>query len=104
MSGSNRRRMVGDYVVYEEIGSGAFATVYSCYHKDTKQVVAVKSINREKLNRNKKLVSNLESEIAIMRSSRHPNILQLIDIHVRLSLSLSFALSLLLVFSLYHCM
>ncbi|RHY45057.1 hypothetical protein DYB30_012793, partial [Aphanomyces astaci] len=67
-----------DYVVTARIGSGSFAIVYKGYHKVTNVPVAVKAINKTKLN--PKLLENLESEISIMRQINHPNIVKLYDI------------------------
>ncbi|KAL0589885.1 hypothetical protein ABG067_002110 [Albugo candida] len=69
---------IGDYVVTSKIGSGSFAVVYKGYHKLTKLPVAIKALSLQKLN--KKLLENLESEIAIMRQINHPNIVKLHDI------------------------
>lgn len=76
-------RMVGDYVLEERIGQGSFANVWKAHHKDDEKiVVAIKSINREKINLNKKHQENLEQEIKIMRRLEHPNIVRLYDIQV----------------------
>lgn len=71
---------IGDYIVTAKIGSGSFAVVYKGYHKHKPDFqVAIKAINRERLNA--KLQENLESEIAIMqRMNNHPNIVKLYDI------------------------
>ncbi|ETV99388.1 ULK/ULK protein kinase [Aphanomyces invadans] len=73
-----KQAVVGDYVVTARIGSGSFAIVYKGYHKVTNVPVAVKAINKQKLN--PKLLENLESEISIMRQINHPNIVKLYDI------------------------
>ncbi|RHY89195.1 hypothetical protein DYB35_008008, partial [Aphanomyces astaci] len=73
-----KQAVVGDYVVTARIGSGSFAIVYKGYHKVTNVPVAVKAINKTKLN--PKLLENLESEISIMRQINHPNIVKLYDI------------------------
>ncbi|CAK4076528.1 unnamed protein product [Aphanomyces euteiches] len=73
-----KQAVVGDYVVTARIGSGSFAIVYKGYHKITNVPVAVKAINKTKLN--PKLLENLESEISIMRQINHPNIVKLYEI------------------------
>ncbi|KAA8912823.1 hypothetical protein TRICI_003366 [Trichomonascus ciferrii] len=61
-----------------EIGRGSFASVYKGEYGDDRRAVAVKSVLRAKLN--KKLLENLETEIAIMKEmSKHPHIVSLID-------------------------
>ncbi|KAJ1910143.1 Serine/threonine-protein kinase [Tieghemiomyces parasiticus] len=77
---SNRQRSVvrvGDYVLGTEIGRGSFATVYKGYNKVTSQTVAIKSVGRSQLT--KKLLENLESEIAILKRARHDNVVELLD-------------------------
>ncbi|KAJ3348494.1 Serine/threonine-protein kinase, partial [Kappamyces sp. JEL0680] len=67
-----------------EIGRGSFATVFKAvttakaFGSDTGEsnvVVAIKTVNRSKLNR--KLAENLEMEINILKKSRHRNVVLL---------------------------
>ncbi|CEI96957.1 Putative MAP kinase-activated protein kinase [Rhizopus microsporus] len=69
--------IVGNYIIQDKIGQGSFATVYKAQHKETEQIVAVKSVKRSKLT--KKLLENLESEISILTAIRHEHIVGLID-------------------------
>lgn len=46
----NSYPIVGKYRVMEELGKGAFATVYRAQHIETKKIVALKKMNR--LNKN----------------------------------------------------
>ncbi|KAF8002922.1 hypothetical protein HF325_002167 [Metschnikowia pulcherrima] len=69
---------LGAYEIGPEIGKGSFATVYKCRHTGTNQAVAVKSVVRLKL-KLKKLVENLEIEISILKSMKHPHIVGLLD-------------------------
>ncbi|KAJ0400535.1 hypothetical protein P43SY_008398 [Pythium insidiosum] len=75
---SSGRATIGDYVVTSKLGSGSFAVVYKGYHKVTKAPVAIKALSLSKLNR--KLLANLELEIAIMRQIDHPNVVKLYEI------------------------
>ncbi|GLD94645.1 hypothetical protein PINS_up003269 [Pythium insidiosum] len=75
---SSGRATIGDYVVTSKLGSGSFAVVYKGYHKATKAPVAIKALSLSKLNR--KLLANLELEIAIMRQIDHPNVVKLYEI------------------------
>lgn len=69
----------GKYLVEKEIGKGSFATVYRGHAtSDTKVHIAVKAVARSKL-KNKKLLENLEVEIAILKKIKHPHIVGLID-------------------------
>ncbi|KAJ3195025.1 Serine/threonine-protein kinase ulk2 [Irineochytrium annulatum] len=82
---------VGDFAVSEEIGRGSFATVYMGRRVPSSRevdkggasqnglrLVAIKTVNREKLNR--KLAENLETEIRILKGIHHDNIVALLDI------------------------
>ncbi|KAJ1696068.1 hypothetical protein LUZ63_004580 [Rhynchospora breviuscula] len=72
------RRAVGEYVLGKQIGSGAFSVVWLGRRKDDKEeIVAVKEISLERLN--KKLRDSLLSEVSILRRVRHPNIISLFD-------------------------
>lgn len=75
MSDSKR---IGNYQVGKEIGKGSFATVYKCVNVINNEPVAIKSIVRSKL-KSKKLLENLEIEISILKSMKHPHIVGLLD-------------------------
>lgn len=77
-------RMVGIYKIEKEIGKGSFATVYKCVNKNTNGPVAIKSVIRSKL-KSKKLIENLEIEISILKSMKHPHIVGLLDYNQTLS-------------------
>lgn len=68
----------GVYTLGPEIGKGSFATVYKCFDSRTQQAVAVKSVVRSKL-KSKKLIENLEIEISILKTMKHPHIVGLLD-------------------------
>ncbi|EDO17806.1 hypothetical protein Kpol_541p49 [Vanderwaltozyma polyspora DSM 70294] len=92
----------GKYVIEKEIGKGSFATVLKGYIIDdndnngndtnnedvevnddkrkytTRNQIAVKAVPRSKL-KNKKLLENLEVEIAILKKIKHPHIVRLIE-------------------------
>lgn len=71
---------IGAYTIGAEIGKGSFATVYKCLDNRTHQAVAIKLIVRSKL-KLRKLVENLEVEISILKTMRHPHIVMLLDYH-----------------------
>lgn len=69
-----------DYQIESEIGKGSFATVYKAILLKTSTQVAIKVVNRKKLNR--KLAENLELEIDILNKSRHRNVVSLFTVIV----------------------
>ncbi|CCE64251.1 hypothetical protein TPHA_0H00410 [Tetrapisispora phaffii CBS 4417] len=98
---NNHQLLCDKYIIDKEIGKGSFATVYkgTCisYNEqhngddnddrtDTngggndsfESAVAIKAVSKSKL-KNKKLLENLEIEIAILKKIQHPHIVRLID-------------------------
>uniref|UniRef100_A0A0L0P3S8 Serine/threonine-protein kinase ATG1 n=1 Tax=Candidozyma auris TaxID=498019 RepID=A0A0L0P3S8_CANAR len=71
---------IGKYTIGSEIGKGSFATVYKCTDEETHEAVAIKLVVRRKL-KSKKLIENLEVEILILKSMKHPHIVGLLDYH-----------------------
>ncbi|CUM64754.1 uncharacterized protein PRCAT00002365001 [Priceomyces carsonii] len=101
--GNRPAKKIGVYTIGQEIGKGSFATVYKCVNnvsiieimeqyqcteetalltclKQTHESVAIKSVVRSKL-KSKKLMENLEVEISILKSMKHPHIVGLLDYH-----------------------
>jgi serine/threonine-protein kinase ULK/ATG1 len=68
-----------------EIGRGSFATVFKASRPGSNVPVAIKTVNRAKLNR--KLAENLELEIKILYNSRHRNVVFLEKVLVNISVS-----------------
>ncbi|KAL1007405.1 hypothetical protein UPYG_G00086340 [Umbra pygmaea] len=67
-----------DFILTERLGSGTYATVYKAYRKgDNREVVAVKVVGKKSLN--KASMENLLTEIEILKTIRHPHIVQLKD-------------------------
>lgn len=65
------------------LGSGSFATVYKGFNTETNQVVAIKEIDIQRLNRSRdfeQIQRNLISEICIMKKMNHQHILKLEDV------------------------
>ncbi|XP_062001846.1 serine/threonine-protein kinase ATG1c-like isoform X1 [Rosa rugosa] len=71
-------RVVGDYIVGRQIGSGSFSVVWHARHRAHGTEVAIKEIATGRLN--KKLQESLMSEIFILKKINHPNIIRLHDI------------------------
>ncbi|KAI3912518.1 hypothetical protein MKW98_020980 [Papaver atlanticum] len=77
--GSNSSsRVIGDYIVGKQIGSGSFSFVWHGRHRVHGQEVAIKEIIMDRLS--KKLQESLVSEIVILKNINHPNIIRLHDI------------------------
>lgn len=71
-------RMIGEYLVGKQIGSGSFSVVWHARHRIHGTEVAIKEISMSRLN--KKLQESLMSEIFILKHINHPNIIRLHDI------------------------
>jgi serine/threonine protein kinase len=76
--GTERSRVVGDYLVGRQIGSGSFSVVWHARHRVHMTEVAIKEIATGRLN--KKLQESLMSEIYILKQINHANIIHLHDI------------------------
>ncbi|XP_037766482.1 serine/threonine-protein kinase ULK3 isoform X3 [Chelonia mydas] len=67
-----------EFILTERLGSGTYATVYKAYRKkNAREVVAIKCVNKKSLNRAS--VENLLTEIEILKTIRHPHIVELKD-------------------------
>ncbi|XP_034639484.1 serine/threonine-protein kinase ULK3 isoform X1 [Trachemys scripta elegans] len=67
-----------EFILTERLGSGTYATVYKAYRKkNAREVVAIKCVNKRSLNRAS--VENLLTEIEILKTIRHPHIVELKD-------------------------
>ncbi|NWT01650.1 ULK3 kinase, partial [Mionectes macconnelli] len=67
-----------EFILTERLGSGTYATVYKAFRKrDVREVVAIKCVSRRSLNRAS--VENLLTEIEILKTIRHPHIVELKD-------------------------
>ncbi|XP_038990796.1 serine/threonine-protein kinase ATG1c-like [Hibiscus syriacus] len=75
---TGRGRVVGNYFVGGQIGSGSFSTVWYARHRVHGTEVAIKEIATGRLN--KKLQDSLMSEVYILKRINHPNIIRLHDI------------------------
>ncbi|MBN3314122.1 ULK3 kinase, partial [Atractosteus spatula] len=69
---------LSEFILTERLGSGTYAAVYKAYRKkDSREVVAVKVVGKKSLN--KASMENLLTEIEILKTVRHPHIVQLKD-------------------------
>jgi len=63
------------YSMKEELGSGAFSTVFRAIKKDTGEVVAIKHISKKDVP-SKEDIENLREEVAILRQIHHPHVMR----------------------------
>ncbi len=68
-------------ILKTQVGSGSFATVWLGRRVSNQKPLAIKAVNRAKLN--KKITDALESEIRILKAVQHLHIVTLEDIIVR---------------------
>ena len=78
-------KTIGHYYYHlgGQLGQGCFATVYKGYNSSNGQIVAIKEIQIQRLEKLKdyhKLIDNLSNEITTLRRLQHINIIQLIDV------------------------
>ena len=69
------QKEIGDYILEDELGKGAFSVVYSGTHKTTGDRVAVKVIDTSKSD-----PAKLAGEINILKMVDHPYIIKLYDV------------------------
>ncbi|PVU88677.1 hypothetical protein BB560_006353 [Smittium megazygosporum] len=70
---------IGDYTVVKTVGSGSFGKVKQAVHNYTKQVVALKVINRSKLVHSD-MAGRVNREIQYLKMLRHPHIIKLYEV------------------------
>jgi len=64
------------YTMGKQLGSGNFATVFKATKKEDQQIVAVKVIDKSKVED----MGDIEREVEIMNTMDHPNIIKLFEI------------------------
>lgn len=67
---------IQDFDQLKLLGKGAFGKVIKVEHKKTKQIYAIKEINKKNLKDNN-MVEQVSNEVKIMYSLNHQNILKL---------------------------
>lgn len=72
-------KKVGNYLLIAEIGKGQFGTVYKATKQPSKEVFAIKTVAKKKVNSNSKLRKLFDTEMAVMSKINHPNILHLYE-------------------------
>lgn len=77
---SKQEKQIGDYILEEEIGSGAFAKVVKGKHIPTGEQVAIKVLDKILLNEDAENLKRVEKEIQILKLVKHKNIIKLYEI------------------------
>ena len=72
-------KKIGDYLIKDTIGKGTFSTVKLGEHIYTKQKVAIKILNKEKI-KNQEDSKRIEREIKFLSMMNHPNIIKTYEI------------------------
>ena len=71
-------KMIGNYLLFDQIGMGTFSKVTRAVHVLTEQVVAVKILEKEKIEDDID-VERIIREIEILKNINHPNIAQMYE-------------------------
>jgi len=70
-----KNKIIDDYIIKDTIGKGTFSTVKLGEHIKTKQKVAIKILNKDKIKENEDLL-RVKREIKILSMMDHPNIIK----------------------------
>ena len=71
-------KKIGDYILFDQIGMGTFSKVTRAFHLITEQTVAVKILDKEKIE-DEVDIERIIREIEILKSIHHPNIAQMYE-------------------------
>ena len=77
---STGQKFINKYIILKEIGRGAFGYVYLCKSEEDDQLYAMKSISKATRKWNVKLTDDVKTEIAVMKSLRHQNVVSLLEV------------------------
>lgn len=72
-------KLVGDYLLLQIVHDSVASQIWKAVHIKTEKVFAVRKLEKYKIETNPILKKLLMSEVAIMKSINHPNILRLFD-------------------------
>lgn len=70
---------INNYELLNVLGSGTYATVHKAIDKRTRQLVAVKVMERKKILRGKISIDNLIQEISLLKKLQHKYIVKMED-------------------------
>ena len=71
-------KIIGNYLLYDQIGMGSFSKVTKAIHLITEQTVAVKILEKEKIE-DEIDIERIIREIEILKTIMHPNIAQMYE-------------------------
>ena len=71
-------KMIGNYILFDQIGMGSFSKVTKAIHLITEQTVAVKILEKEKIEDDID-IERIIREIEILKTIMHPNIAQIYE-------------------------
>jgi serine/threonine protein kinase len=72
------RVVKGKYKIYDEVGSGGFATVYLGRNMDTNEIVAIKVLSRQ-YTAESQYVERFQREAGLAQRLQHPNVVHILD-------------------------
>ncbi|KAJ6331922.1 hypothetical protein OIU76_010325 [Salix suchowensis] len=78
-SGSGSRTRVGRYELGRTLGEGTFAKVKFARNVETKENVAIKILDKEKVLKHK-MIGQIKREISTMKLIRHPNVVRMHEV------------------------
>lgn len=77
--GGSSRTRVGKYELGRTLGEGNFAKVKFARHVETKENVAIKILDKEKILKHK-MITQIKREISTMKLIRHPNVIRMYEV------------------------
>lgn len=78
-------KMIGSYLLGDQIGKGSFGKVKEGISSETLQRVAIKIINKKRVRKLTNGVSNIIREIKLLKRLKHKNIIGLLDVFCKVT-------------------
>ena len=76
---TTKGQKIGRYILEKKIGEGQFGTVWRARTEDTNEIFAIKKLRIDQINKSSTAMRLLKTEVSIMNSIDHPNIIHLFD-------------------------
>ena len=73
------RKIVDNYELIEQVGSGQYGKVYKARHKETDELFAVKCVPLDKFSRIPKLSTFTQNEIQVLNRLNHEHIVAFVE-------------------------